>query len=170
MDFILDTLRSALKTRAILQKRKQIHDFEHILPLRQRECSSLLHPVPPRGACAAVLRGRQSLRPCTIPSLVGLAPERQLLIVFTRERKGQGANVYVIDRAGGRARGQETGRLDDIPESTSDADLRPQKAFQLLGLRATGTLIGPETMRVLSPRASTKGDAATPRPLPRALP
>ena len=30
VDFILDTLRSALKTRAIYQKRKYMHDFEHI--------------------------------------------------------------------------------------------------------------------------------------------
>ena len=30
VDFILDTLRSALKTRAIYQKRKYIHDFEHL--------------------------------------------------------------------------------------------------------------------------------------------
>ena len=57
VDFILDTLRSALKTRAIYQKRKYIHDFEHI---------SRFHNESVRSFCNRYHRVERALQSCGV--------------------------------------------------------------------------------------------------------
>ena len=57
VDFILDTLRGALKTRAIYQKRKYIHDFEHI---------SRFHNESVRSFCNRYHRVERALQSCGV--------------------------------------------------------------------------------------------------------